>query len=94
MFLEISKAKYIADYKVELTFNNGDVLCVDLEHELKGPVFILLKSPEYFRSFKIVYNTIQWENGADFAPEYLYELGKCQQQLASEPDADYNHFNV
>ena len=27
-----------------------------------------------FRRFAIPFNTVQWENGADFAPEYLYEI--------------------
>ncbi len=30
MFLEISKANYIADYKIELTFNTGEIYLVDL----------------------------------------------------------------
>lgn len=29
---------------------------------------------EYFKRFTIKFNTIEWENGADFAPEYLYEI--------------------
>jgi hypothetical protein len=28
-----------------------------------------------FKRFSVKFNTIEWENGADFAPEYLYERG-------------------
>jgi len=31
---------------------------------------------DYFKNFQIKYNTIEWENGADYAPEYLYEIGE------------------
>ena len=33
-----------------------------------------LKDSDFFRRFTIPFNTVQWENGADFAPEYLYEI--------------------
>ncbi len=29
---------------------------------------------DYFKRFSIPFNTIEWENGVDFAPEYLYEI--------------------
>ncbi|MGC3976933.1 MAG: DUF2442 domain-containing protein [Paludibacteraceae bacterium] len=89
MFLEISKANYIADYKIELTFNNGEMYLVDLVNELNGTVFVPLRDKAFFKDFSIVYNTIEWKNGADFAPEYLYELAKCQHQIASEPKNEY-----
>jgi hypothetical protein len=47
---------------------------VDLETSLVGPVFDELKVIENFKRFSIPYNTVQWYNGADFAPEYLYEI--------------------
>ena len=89
MFLEISKANYIEDYKIEFEFNNGEIYLVDLINELNGSVFVPLKNKEFFKDFSIVYNTIEWKNGADFAPEYLYELAKLQNHIASEPTADY-----
>ena len=89
MFLEICKAKYIIDYKIELTFNNGESYVVDLIDELNGIVFIPLKEKSFFKDFNIVYNTIEWKNGADFAPEFLYELAKQQQLIASETITEY-----
>jgi hypothetical protein len=89
MFLEITEASYISDYKLLLKFNNGAEMTVDLENELTGSVFIPLKDKSEFRKFTIVFNTIEWENGADFAPEFLYELALSQHKIASEPAGDY-----
>jgi len=81
MFLEVKKAHYIKDFKLLLEFNNGVEMTVDLENELNGTVFIPLKDMEYFKRFSIHFNTVEWENGADFAPEYLYQIGKQQNKL-------------
>jgi hypothetical protein len=89
MFLEICKANYIEDYKIAFEFNNGEIYSVDLINELSGSVFVPLKDKAFFKDFSIVYNTIEWKNGADFAPEYLYELAKFQNQIASEPTPEY-----
>ena len=89
MFLEITQASYINDYKLSLKFNDGAEMTVDLENELNGSVFNPLKDKSKFKKFSIVFNTIEWENGADFAPEYLYELAISQKQIASEPTSEY-----
>jgi hypothetical protein len=75
MFLEISKAEYLGDYRIGLWFNNGEVRIVDLANSLRGEAFRPLHDLDYFKQFSIRFNTIEWENGADFAPEYLYEIG-------------------
>jgi len=89
MFLEITQARYISDYKLSLKFNDGTETTVDLENELNGTVFKPLKDKSEFMKFSIVFNTIEWENGADFAPEYLYDLAISQHQMASEPNSEY-----
>lgn len=75
MFLEVVKAEYLNDYRIKLWFNNQVVKVVDLANSLNVEVFRPLKDFEYFKRFTIKFNTIEWENGADLAPEYLYETG-------------------
>ena len=75
MFIEVVKAEYLDGYRLLLLFNNGEKKIVDLSNSLKGSVYTLLKDIDYFKNFSIKFNTVEWENGADFAPEYLYEIG-------------------
>jgi hypothetical protein len=76
MFLEVINAKYLNNFRIYLEFNNGISKTVDLTNELEGEIFSPLKNKEYFKQFTIKYNTIEWENGADFAPEYLFQIGE------------------
>ena len=73
MFLHVEEARYICDYKVWLSFNDGVQGEVDLAHELYGEVFEPLKDVSFFRSFTLEGHTLSWSNGADFAPEFLHE---------------------
>ena len=82
MLLEVSSAKYIKDYQIHLKFNDGYETTVDLEEILlneKRRIFRPLLDKEYFKNFSICFNTICWGNEADFAPEFLYELGVSQE---------------
>ena len=78
MFLEVVKAEYLNGYRIKLWFNNHTVKVVDLAKSLNGEVFVPLRDIDYFKRFNIKFNTIEWENGADFAPEYLYEQGVAE----------------
>ena len=75
MILHIREAKYLHDYLIWLRFNNGAVGEVDLKDELSGEVFEPLKDISKFKNFRVDpdIETIVWENGADIAPEFLYE---------------------
>jgi hypothetical protein len=75
MFLEIISAAYLGDYRIRLVFNDGVAKTVDLKNELNGRIYEPLRRLDYFKKFKIKYNTIEWPNGADYAPEYLYNVG-------------------
>ncbi len=78
MFLHVTKVKYLENYKLRLTFSNGTVKDANLEEELYGEVFEPLKNLKIFRQVRVNHNTntIEWPNGADFAPEFLHEIGE------------------
>lgn len=73
--LEVVSAKYLKDYIVYFEFSNGKKGYVDFQNHLWGDMFEPMKHRNYFKNFKIseTSNTIEWENGADFAPEFLFE---------------------
>jgi Protein of unknown function (DUF2442) len=73
MFLHVEEAKYLRNYKIWLRLNDGTMGEINLSNELEGEVFEPLKSLEYFQNFEIRGHTLSWENGADFAPEFLKE---------------------
>jgi hypothetical protein len=70
----IVAAHHVRDFIVWLKFADGSEGEVDLSSELWGEIFEPLKDPAYFRQLAVAeYGTITWPNGADFAPEFLYE---------------------
>lgn len=72
--IKVISANHIKDYKIEVAFNDGLKNIVDLEKELWGDVFEPLKDINKFKKFSLNPFTIEWENGADFSPEFLYDL--------------------
>lgn len=74
MFLHIIDAKYVIDYKVEVSFNNGRKGIADLSDSLQGKLFEPLRDKSYFAQLKInkELETITWPNGVDLALEYIY----------------------
>jgi len=81
----VVRAKYVSDYLVDITFDDGTQKVIDFSQWLKGPVFKPLRDKLYFKKFFIMSATIVWPNGADIAPETLYaaEDVKKRQRTAS-----------
>lgn len=78
MLVDVVEARYVNGYTVWLRFEDGTEGEVDLGQELHGPVFEPLKDRSYFARLRVNHDTgtIEWPNGADFAPEFLYEKAR------------------
>ncbi|MCB1985757.1 MAG: DUF2442 domain-containing protein [Burkholderiales bacterium] len=75
MLPKLKEAKYQGDYRVWLKFADGVEGEVDLEKELWGEVFQPLRDKARFAELSVNedIDTLVWPNGADFAPEFLYQ---------------------
>jgi hypothetical protein len=76
MILRITDAKVVGPHRLAVTFNNGLDGTADLRPILEGPVFQQLRDPMQFAQVRLdaECGTIVWPNGADLAPEAVYEL--------------------
>lgn len=74
MILAVKDVDYLGGYTLLCTFNDGVRKKVDLSPLLQYPAYSELKDEHKFVQFGL-YQTIFWSNGADIAPEYLYDHG-------------------
>lgn len=75
---EITAVEHLGGYRLRLTFADGLVGDVDLADRFtapRGPMFEPLRDVEYFARVSVdrELGTVVWPNGADLAPEVLYE---------------------
>lgn len=71
--LHVRNAKYINDFKLWVSFDDGTSGEVDLENKLSGPMFEPLKEQTFFSKVSVdpELETVVWPNGVDLAPEFL-----------------------
>jgi hypothetical protein len=76
----VIRAEYCGGYRIHVTFNDDSEKTIDFREGLKGPVFEPLKAPNRFRKFFLDGGTVAWPNGADIAPEALYEYHESEKR--------------
>lgn len=72
----VVRAEYRGGHRICLLFNDGVESTVDFLDWLAGPVFEPLQELGYFQRFFLDGGTVAWPNGADIAPETLYERAR------------------
>ncbi len=72
MYQAITKVKPIENHKLILSFENEKRI-FDLNPLLDWGRFSELKDINIFKKVHISFDTIEWDNGLDLDPEYLYE---------------------
>ncbi|MDD2962642.1 MAG: DUF2442 domain-containing protein [Bacteroidales bacterium] len=76
MYNSVVSVSPIGDYRLKLTFDNGEVRAFDMKPFLHLGLFRELKDEALFNTVRISFDSIQWENDADFDPESLYNLSR------------------
>ena len=81
----VIKAELLEEYKIYLEFNDGFKGVIDFQKKISTDhrdIIRELQDKEKFDKFKIERHTLCWENGVDFAPEYLYDQINVQKNVA------------
>lgn len=77
MLVRVKSVRCVGPRTIRVRFDDDAVRDVDLSEELWGEVFEPLRDPKFFG--KVFVNdetgTVEWPNGADLAPTFLYEKG-------------------
>ena len=70
----VVSVRAIDEYRLEVAFDDGARGVVSLEDRLFGPMFEPLRDPKVFQqAFADEFGAVCWPNGADLAPDALYE---------------------
>jgi hypothetical protein len=73
MYFSVTDVKPLEDYLLMLTFQNGEKRQFDMKPYLETGIFRELKDVRMFRTVKLCFDSIEWDNEADIDPEVLYQ---------------------
>ena len=79
----IVRAELKENYKIFIEFNDGISGIIDFKEKLDNDPRQIIKDLldlDIFKTVKVYMDTLCWDNGVDFAPEYLYEKVKEDKQ--------------
>lgn len=73
--IKVVNVDYIKDYIVDLKYSNGEKKRVDFFPLLKSGKKQQLLNKNNFILFGLNHWILEWYNGVDFAPDFLYQQG-------------------
>ncbi|MBL5982379.1 hypothetical protein PW5551_03870 [Petrotoga sp. 9PW.55.5.1] len=73
MYIGVIEVKPLENYKLLLTFDNKEKKIFDMKPYLDKGLFKDLKDEKIFKSVRVSFDTIEWSNGLDIDPEFLYK---------------------
>ena len=84
MIIHVTQVQVVGRSSLDLTFDDGARKRVNLRRELYGPFFEPLRDAAYFAQAYLDADsrTVTWPNGADFAPDFLYQYEPEETPLA------------
>ncbi|MCP5357638.1 MAG: DUF2442 domain-containing protein [Pseudomonadales bacterium] len=83
--LHIKSIRYLKDFKLWVSFDDGTEGTIDFDGKLHGSIFEPLSDRHFFSRASVdpELETIVWPNGADLAPEFIKALHTSQHKKDS-----------
>lgn len=80
----VKSVKPQADYRLLLTFENGEKRIFDLKPYLEKPVFQELKNIASFKTARVVSGSVEWLTNVDLSYDTLYRESKLAREVHSQ----------
>ena len=88
MLHEVVRVSALPNYRLKVEFRDGVSGTVDLSRELSGEVFEPLRDEAFFHQVKVdEFGAVAWPNGADLAPDALYDEITGASPSTGKPEA-------
>ena len=73
---DVVAVKPLADYKLDVEFDNGEKGVLDCTRYLNKPYWKRLNDPSFFSQAFISYGTVVWPEEVDIGPEDIWEFAE------------------
>ena len=85
----VKSVRPLADYELEVSFDNGETRRFDVKPYLGRGIFVRLRDQDVFRAVRVVAGSVEWANGLDLSYDTLYIEG--QPLLATQRKAEQSN---
>ena len=66
------------DFSLIIVLDNGEKRSLDMKPYLDFGVFKKIRDYEKFKRVRVAFDTIEWDEGVDLDPEFIYAKSKPQ----------------
>jgi hypothetical protein len=73
MYIGVKAVEPLTEFRLLITFENGQKRILNVEPYLDRGVFQELRETSLFNTVRVNFDTVEWANGADLCPETLYD---------------------
>ena len=80
MYPSISEVTPNKDFSLNVVLDTGEKRLLDMKPYLDFGVFKIIRDYKRFKGVKVVFDTVEWDEGVDLDPEFVY--------AKSEPNCD------
>ncbi len=77
MYLSVVDVKPLENYQLLLKFENGEEKIFDVNPYLEIGKFQELKDEKLFKTVRVSFDSIEWNNQLDLDPKLLYQKSKA-----------------
>jgi hypothetical protein len=77
MYLAVCDVVPNEDFSLTVVLENGERRVLDMKPYLDSGVFKRIRDYESFKRARIAFDTIEWEEGVDLDPEFIYEKSRA-----------------